>query len=133
MDEAVNNKFATYPDDARAALLRIRNLILTLGAENNLVIVETLKWGQLSYLTKTGSTIRIDCTSQNPNQYGIYFNCKTRLVETFKEVYEDFFEYQGNRVIVFKISQQLPTVEISRCLLAALKYHQLKKLPLLGF
>lgn len=133
MDEAVNDKFASFPDDARAALLHIRSLILALGVEYNLVIEETLKWGQLSYLTKTGSTIRIDYSSKKPDQYRVYFNCKTRLVETFKEIYEDLFEYESNRVIVFKISRQPPCAEIRRCLLTALKYHQLKQLPLMGF
>ncbi|PCI88384.1 MAG: hypothetical protein COB24_02480 [Hyphomicrobiales bacterium] len=133
MDDAVNNKFATYPDEARAALLDIRGGIFELADEHGLVIEETLKWGQLSYLTKTGSTIRIDHSSQHPDQIKIFFNCKTRLVETFKEIYGDLFDYESNRVVMLKISAQFPKDELRRCLLTALKYHQLKQLPLLGF
>ncbi|MBL1420334.1 MAG: DUF1801 domain-containing protein [Alphaproteobacteria bacterium] len=133
MDDAVKDKFATYPDEARAALLDIRGLIFELGNEHGLVIEETLKWGQLSYLTKTGSTIRIDHSSQHPDQMKIFFNCKTRLVETFKEIYGDLFDYESNRVVMFKTSAQFAKGELRRCLLAALKYHQLKQLPFLGF
>lgn len=133
MDEAVKSKYASYPDQAATALLRIRSLIYEVAAEHGLPIEETLKWGQLSYLTKTGSTIRIDHSANNPDQIKIYFNCKTRLVEVFKEVFADIFEYESNRVVICKLFVKLPEVELRRCLLAALKYHQLKQLPLLGF
>ena len=132
MDELVKHKFDTYPDDARAALLNIRKLIFEVADAHGLAIEETLKWGQLSYLTKTGSTIRIDHSAQSPDQIKILFNCKTRLVEVFKEIYGNLFEYETNRVIIFKMSQKIPLPEFKRCLLMSLKYHQLKQLPFLG-
>lgn len=30
----------------------------------------------------------------------IYFHCQTKLIETFKGIYSDEFEYEGKRVIV---------------------------------
>lgn len=132
MNQAVKLKFETYPLHAHAPLLAIRALIFELALENNLEIEETLKWGQPSYLTKLGSTIRIDHSAKATNQIRIYFNCKTRIVETIKEVYGDLFAYETNRVLVFEINNFLPNAELKQCLLLSLKYHQLKQLPLLG-
>lgn len=133
MNQDVKDKFATYSDDVAAVLRRIRALIYELADDHGLAVEETLKWGQLSYLTKTGSTIRIDHAVKCPDRIEILFNCKTRLVEVFREIYGELFEYKGNRVIMFKLSEPLPKDELRRCLLTALKYHQLKQLPLLGF
>lgn len=131
-NQNVKQKFTTYPDEVAAALLGLRSIILQVAAKHDLPIEEALKWDQPSYLTKTGSTIRIDWSAKQADQYKIFFNCKTRLVETFKEVYGDIFKYEGNRVIVFRLSDQLPMDELRQCILMTLKYHQLKQLPLLG-
>ncbi len=53
-------------------------------------IEETLKWGEPAYLTtasKSGSTIRMDWKGKKPNQFAMYFNCKTTLVETFRTMF----------------------------------------------
>ena len=103
-----------------------------MAKENELgPIEETLKWEQASYLCKTGSTIRIDWQPKNKNSIAIFFNCKTSLVETFKEIFPETFSYKGNRVIEIPLNQAAP-LELETCLLMALNYHKLKKLPLLG-
>jgi len=87
----------------RNKLLFLRQLILDTAAELDAVgaVEETLKWGEPSYITKSGSTIRIDWKRSNPKQYAMYFHCKTKLVDTFKELYRDQFKFEGNRAIVF--------------------------------
>ncbi|MCP3684922.1 MAG: DUF1801 domain-containing protein, partial [bacterium] len=95
------------------------------------VLEETLKWGEPSYLTKSGSTIRMDWKSTIPGQYAIYFNCNTLLVETFKELYIDKFMFEGNRAIVFKINDEIPVGELKHCISLALTYHKIKHLPML--
>jgi len=61
----------------------------------------------------------------------VFFNCKTRLVETFKEVYFDVFKFQTNRAIVLKLDQPTPP-ELKACFAMALNYHKIKNRPLLG-
>lgn len=56
---------------------------------------ETLKWGEPRFLNKNGSTLRIDWKEKTPNQYQMYFKCTSRLVETFKMVFGDLFEYES--------------------------------------
>ena len=80
---AVQQVFQNYPPEIRKKLNDLRTLILETAAEIDsiLIIEETLKWGEPSYLVKKGSTIRIDWKEKNPNQYAIYFKCTSKLVQ----------------------------------------------------
>ena len=61
MDLSVKQKFTTYPEDVAVLLNVIHDLILDTAKEYGISdITETLKWGELSYASKVGSTIRID-------------------------------------------------------------------------
>ena len=86
---------------------------------------ETLKWGQPSYLTKkskSGSTIRIGREKKTQGDYAIYFKCQTSLVDSFKKLYKNKFRYEGNRAILFNISDEIPVDELSHCIEMALTY-----------
>jgi hypothetical protein len=85
MDLSVKQKLESYPKEIEALLNNIRNLIFSVAKQDGISdITETLKWGEPSYISKIGSTIRFDWKAKHPDQYCIYFNCKTLLVETFK-------------------------------------------------
>ena len=130
----VAKKFDSYPDQIRARLLFLRQLILDTASETNDVdeVEETLKWGEPSYITKLGSTIRIDWKESRPEQYAMYFHCKTKLVDTFKELYRDQFNFEGNRAIVFGENDELPIESLKHCISLSLIYHRIKHLPMLG-
>ncbi|MEH6578173.1 MAG: DUF1801 domain-containing protein [Amphritea sp.] len=129
----VQLKFASYPDEMRELLMQIRNTILIVAKEDSIgEVVESLKGGEPSYSAKDGSAVRMDWKPKYPDQYFIYFNCKTRLIETFKEMYGSLFTYEGNRAIVFKISERVPLAELKHCISLSLRYHKIKHLPLLG-
>ncbi len=91
--------FADYPEPIRRKMLRLRQLVLETAAETEGVgaLEETLKWGEPSYLTKGGSTIRMDWKEKSPHQCALYFNCNTSLVDTFKVLYGDVFTFEGNK------------------------------------
>ncbi len=93
---------------------------------------ETLKWGEPSYLTTNGSTIRINWKKSNPEEYAMFFNCKTNLVDTFKELYHGELAFEGNRAIVFDINAEIPVKVLKHCIFLSINYHQIKHLPLLG-
>ena len=133
MDLSVQQKFSTYPESVAVLLNCVRDLIYNVAKQDGICgITETLKWGEPSYVSKVGSTIRIDWKAKYPDQYCIFFNCKTSLIETFKEVYGDTFTYEGNRAIVFKINQVVPYKELSHCISMSLRYKKIKHLVLLG-
>ncbi len=133
MDLSVKQKFEAYPDHISILLSKIRDLIFIVAKQDGISdLTETLKWGEPSYVSKIGSAIRFDWKDKYPDQYCIYFNCKTSLVETFKEVYGDIFTYEGNRAIVFQIDQNLPLKELAHCISMSLRYKEIKHLNLLG-
>ncbi len=115
-------------------MLYLRELVLEVAEEESRIesLEETLKWGEPSYLTKHGSTIRMDWKAKSPNQYALYFQCSSSLVSTFKTIYRNEFTFEGNRAIVLKIDDELPELELKHCILLALTYHKRKHLPLLG-
>jgi hypothetical protein len=130
----VEKKFHSYPPEARQKLQYLRQLILETASETEGItqIEECLKWGEPSYLTKNGSTIRMDWKDRAPDQYALYFKCTSKLVETFRELYPDTFTFEKNRAIVFKMDEEVPKKELKHCISLALTYHKVKHLPLLG-
>ena len=131
---AVARVFDSYPETMRLKLMRIRQLVFDTALETEGVndLEETLKWGEPSYLAKGGSTVRMSWKDRKPDQYAMYFNCNTSLVDTFKELYGDLFNFEGNRAIVFNETDELVVNELKHCILLALTYHRVKRLPLLG-
>ena len=130
----VKKVFEGYPSDIYKKMIFLRQLVLDTAKEIDDIknLEETLKWGEPSYLTEGGSTIRIDWKKSKPNQYAIYFNCKTKLVDTFKEIYKDKFIFESNRAIVFNLKDKVSVNELKHCISLSLIYHKIKHLPLLG-
>ena len=131
---SVDEVFNAYPEHIRKKMFTLRNLILETASEIESVtaLEETLKWGEPSYLTKHGSTIRMDWKPKTPDQYAMYFKCTSKLVQSFKKVFGDVFVYEDNRAIIFQLKDKLPKAELKQCIMVALTYHKVKHLPLLG-
>lgn len=134
INEEVSAIFNSYPEYIREKLLFLRQLVFETAAEVDEVseVEETLKWGEPSYLSKTGSTVRMGWKESKPTEYAVYFNCNTKLVDTFRELYRNTFHFNGNRAIVFDVADKIPVAELKHCLLLSLSYHSRKHLPLLG-
>jgi len=121
-------KMASYPDLVQGKMNFLRSLVHQTAEEIGILkLEETLRWGELSFVTKKGSTLRIDWKTKNPAEYAMYFSCSTRLVETFKRVFGDDFNYEGKRAIIFDLNAPLPAAELKRCIAATLRYHDVKK------
>jgi hypothetical protein len=89
-------------------------------------LTETSKWGEPAYLTDetgSGSTIRLGRVKDSEEHAAVLFNCKTTLIETFRERFADEFEYRQNRALLLKVSGPLPKQPLSICLSLALTYH----------
>ena len=126
--------FDSYPNSVQKKILYLRKLVIETAKETDEVtrLEETLKWNEPSYLTKVGSTIRMDWKPKFPNQYALYFQCSSRLVETFKLIFKNIFEFEGKRAIIFQLEDEIPTEALKYCIKAALTYHKVKHLPTLG-
>lgn len=123
-----------YPSDIRQKLYDLRQLVQDTASEIDHIEVleETIKWGEPSYTTKGGSTLRMNWRKSTPDEYALYFICSTSLVETFKMIYGNKFSYEGTRAIIFHVNEAIPEKELKHCISLALTYHKVKHLPLLG-
>ena len=130
VNELVKAVYDGYPPHVRRRLLEIRDVILSTAALIPEVgtIEETLKWGEPAYLTsqsKSGSTIRIGWKAKTSDQYAMYFNCQTSLVDTFRTIYPEL-KYEGNRAILFGVEEDVPREVVAQCAEMALMYHRRK-------
>jgi hypothetical protein len=120
MPEHVDAVFRTYPVQARAKLARLRKIVLDTAAKmDDVAVEETLKWGQPAYLSKGGSTIRIDRTKDGG--MAMYFICHTDLIATFRELYPEL-DYDGNRAILLGARDKIPEDALRHCISLALTY-----------
>jgi hypothetical protein len=133
-DPRVAGIFSDYPKEVASQMNKLRSLVLEAASEVETLdaLEETLKWGEPSYLTKYGSTVRMDWKAKSPGQYAVYFKCTSQLVPTFKTIYKDLFTFETNRAIVFKLNEPIPKKQLKHCIKLALTYHKVKHLPLLG-
>ena len=119
--------FDNYPLEIKEKLLQLRLLIFetatTLAVTGGLV--ETLKWNQPSYLTKSksGTTIRIDQDKSELGQYALYVHCQTSLIEDCRHLFPDTFTFSGNRALLFNVRDKLPEKELYHFIEMALTYH----------
>jgi len=130
----VEQKFADYPVRVREKMQYLRSLVLETAEETEGIeqLEEALKWGEPSFVTKIGSTLRMDWKEKSPNQYAMYFQCTSRLADTFKLVFDNKFQYEGNRAIVFELNQEILVMELMKCIRATRTYHKVKHLITLG-
>jgi len=131
MSREVAAVYETYPPKIRRSLFVLRELIFATAASIEGVgdLEETLKWGEPAYITsksKSGSMIRLAWKKSHPLRYGAYFHCQTNLVETFRTLFPDDFEFEGNRGLIFQEGDAVPLDALAYCFAAALTYHRRK-------
>lgn len=133
-DPRTKEVFKNYPKSVQTQMYQLRELVLSTAREIEGLdkLEETLKWGEPSYLTKHGSTVRMDWKKKSPDQYAMYFSCSSKLVPTFRKLYSEIFTFEGDRAIVFELDDKISELELTHCIMLALTYHKIKDLPLLG-
>jgi len=132
--KAADEVFAAYPPHVKEKMLTLREMVISVASEVQEIdeLSIELKWDEPSFITSNGSTLRMDWKPKTPDQYAMYFQCSSRLVSTFRAVYDDLFNYEGNRAILFKLNEELPEEQLRECIKAALTYHKVKDLLTLG-
>ncbi|MCF6327689.1 MAG: DUF1801 domain-containing protein [Devosiaceae bacterium] len=130
-NDDVEAVFNSYSEKLQAPLLQLRQLILQVAKTTDGVgqLQETLKWGQVSYLTpatKSGTTIRIG--EKGERDIALFVNCKSSLVEDWRTRYPTL-KYEGNRAIILSVNEEFPEEAIGHCIAMALTYHLRKKQP----
>ncbi len=125
---AVAQAYDAFPPVIRRKLLVLRELVFRTAASIKDVgeLEEALKWGEPAYLTpatRSGSTLRLGWKKARPLEYALYFNCQTTLVDTFRTLFPKELRFEGNRAIVLREADSVPTQALRICIAAALTYH----------
>lgn len=120
--------YESYPLEIRSRLFRLREIILKVGNCIDSIgsVEESVKWGEPSYATISGSPVRLGWKKNDPGKYALYFHCQTKLVGSFRALYPNEFCYEGNRAIVFAKNEEFPREKLEHCVLLALTYHSWK-------
>jgi Domain of unknown function (DU1801) len=128
MPAMVAAAFETHTAEIKGKLQRLRRVILDTAEKMDDIgaLEETLKWGQPAYLSKGGSTIRIDAVKNDPKRVAIYFICHTDLIATFRELYPEL-AYEGNRAIVLNVRGRIPEDALRHCVSLALTYRKRRR------
>ncbi|WP_429738178.1 DUF1801 domain-containing protein [Enterovibrio makurazakiensis] len=112
--------------------MEIRELIFDVANGLDKNVEESLKWGELSYVVKGGTAVRLGWSEQAPNSISVFVHCQTKLVDTFREVLPNAFDYIGNRQLQFDCGSTFPEAALRTSIGVAFTYQQRKALPLLG-
>ncbi len=129
MPAEVAAAFSAFPERVRARLLEVRELIFETAADIKGVgpLTETLKWGEPAYLTQatgSGSTVRLGWLRSSERACAVLFNCRTTLIDDFRDQFSDVFAYEKNRALLLDAGKPLPEAPLRSCLGMALTYHR---------
>ncbi len=121
-----------FSPQAQKMFQQVREIIYSVAGQTDGVgrLEETLKWGEPSYLTsatKSGTTVRVCMPKNQPDKIGVYVNCKTTLIDTYRELYGDELDLVGTRAIMLSAEQPLPVEPLKHAIALALTYHKSKK------
>lgn len=133
-DQAFEAALQKYPPEVLPRMRELRSLVHKVAdqLEQVEVLYEVLRWGEASFVTKHGSTLRMDWKPKHPGRYSLFFQCTTLLVPTFKDVFGDRLHYEGSRAIHLNLRHEAPLDLIAQCISVTLLYHKVKTRPLLG-
>ena len=129
-DANVAAAFDAYPEQIQPRLRDLRALILTVARDIDIELVETLEWGEPSYLPKrprTGTTIRLGTTKDAPDECALFVNCQTPLIERYRTLFPNDFATSGSRAIRLDATRPIPVDALTVCIEMALTYHRLKR------
>ncbi len=126
----IDSLIARNEPDVQRGLAKLRQVILQTAIKEGVgPIEETLKWGQLSFLTsasKAGTTVRIDRDLTNGGRFALYVHCQTNLVNGWKERFSEF-TFGGNRSVHFSSASETDLAQVKIMIAEALTYHRNKR------
>ena len=74
-------------------------------------------------------TMRTNWKRADPVHHAVYFHFQTKLVETSRVMFPDDVEFEGNRALVFSLSDGVPQDALRTCIAAAVTYRLQKNSP----
>lgn len=117
----IQDFYPNYSTLEKQRLIELQTLIHQVADESHLELVESSKWGQLSFATPQGTPIRIDKLSDT--EIGCFVHCQTNLIETWRSLFADTLTFSKNRAIVLRLEEPFPVESLKICIDQAFYYH----------
>ncbi len=110
LPEDITQVITHWPDTAQKTFHHLRQIIFDTAASNPQVapLSEALKWGEPSFLTKTGTTLRIDWKARSPDEIGLFVICRTDLLDQIRAMYPNAFRFEGTRALYLRLDAPIP-------------------------
>lgn len=128
MSDPFASVITNWPQNAKHGFDHLRRIILqTADQIENITIVETLKWGEPSWLPdrpRIGSTLRAAWKPERPDHLSLFVNCSTTIAATMQEIYPNAFFYERNRALHFSLNMAAPEAAIAHCAAITFIYHR---------
>lgn len=127
MPANVFDAFEAVAPAQRGPLMAVREIIFEVAETCPEIgsVEETLRWGEPAYVTtkrRTGSTIRL-AVEKGSGQPALFFDCKTTLVEGFRQQFGEDMQFVKNRAVLLGDNPEMQAEAIAICIRAALRYH----------
>lgn len=122
-------RYRSFPDVLQRPLRELRQRIFVVAAATPAIgaLAETLKWNEPAYhpvKPRIGTTIRLGPLRNEPEAYALFVHCQTSLAGTFRQLYPDLLRVDGERALVFRLGEPVPTEALDHCIALALTYHR---------
>ncbi len=120
--DAVETVLAGYPPACAARLRAVRALIFAVARDlaGSGAVHETLKWGQPSYVVKTGTPLRLGIGASG--EPALLVHCQTTLIAQARDMFSDVLTFEGHRAICLSVERDLPEVPLRQVIRWALTY-----------
>ena len=70
--------------------------------------------------------MRINALKGSADGYALYLNCKTSLLESYRHLYPESFDFEGQRAVLLSTERPVPEAALKHCIVLALTYHLAK-------
>ena len=119
--------YDAFPPSDRSGAMALRALIFE-TAENISGLsapTECLRWGQPSYITPIGSTLRIGIPKSGG--FALYAHCQSTIISQFSHGFGADFQIEGNRAVLFQGKDDIQPEKLRLMIEHALTYKRKKQ------
>lgn len=88
---------------------------------------ESAKWGEPAYRCAVGSTVRLGWSPKTPDRVAVYFICTTGLIDHCRSLYPSFFEFCGDRALLFALDEAMARAPLEQRITMTLSHHRSKR------
>ena len=121
----VAKTIASYPREVRDGVQTLRALIFDVACTHSkdIVVIESLKWGQPAYRpAKGGTTLR---AAPHPDAcFALFAHCQTTLIGDYAAAFPGWDRIDGTRAVLFDNARAIEPLRLTHLIRSALTYHR---------